>query len=396
MAIEFAGSPGPTLGIELEIQLIDPDTRDLTSQSIGLLKHCQRLGVDGVKAEITQSMVEVEAGICRDVQECRWLLEKRVAQLRSAASQMGIELCAAGTHPFQRWTDRRIFPSERYRYLLEKFQWLARRLTVYGLHVHVGVESGEKAVAISNAAIRYLPDLLALSASSPYWEGVDTGMQSSRAGVMGSFPISGLPYYFPDWQGFERYCDTLLHTGAITSLKDLYWFIRPSPSYGTLEFRICDGVPTLSETTALVALIQSLVVWIHEGLADGSRSKTISMRRYWMAPENLWVAARDGLDGLIIINEDGKRRRISEDILNPMEHLAPVAKRLNSYEELARLEGMIRNGSSAKRQRTVFQETGSMTAVVDALVKELEGDEAVLPWRRPSPAQRACEAVQAP
>lgn len=384
MPIEFVGSQNPTIGVEIELQLIDPETSDLTPKSIELLEFCRERRVERVKAEITQSMVEIDTEISYDVKQCRGYLERRIAKLRAAANALGLRLCVSGTHPFQRWTESKIFPSERYRYLVEKFQWLARRLSVYGLHVHIGVESGEKAVAISNAAIRYLPHLLALSASSPYWEGVDTGMQSCRVGVMDSFPISGLPYYFPDWQEFERYCDTLLHTEAIVSLKDMYWFIRPSPSYGTLEFRICDGVPTLSEAMALVALIQSLVVWIDEGFADGSRSKTISMRRYWIAPENLWVAARDGLDGMIIINEDGKRRKISEDTLNLIEHLTPVAKRLNSYEELLYLKEMIQNGSSAKRQRAVFKESESLQRVVDALIEEFEADRPILArdnWR---------------
>jgi len=379
MSIEFVASPKPTIGVEMELQLINPETRDLTQQSVRLLHLCRKQGIERVKAEITQSMVEIDTEISNDVKECRGYLKKRIAQLCSVADEIGVRLAVSGTHPFQRWTDRKIFPSQRYRYLLEKFQWLARRLNVYGLHVHVGVASGADAIAISNATIRYLPHLLALSASSPYWEGSDTGMHSCRAGVMESFPISGLPYYFPNWQEFEKYCDTLLQTGAIVSLKDLYWFIRPSPSYGTLEFRICDGIPTLSETMALVALIQALVVWIQEGFVSGGRSETISMRRYWIAPENLWVAARDGLEGMIIVNEEGKRRKISDDVLNLMEHLAPVAKRLNSYEELAYLEQIIRNGSSAKRQRAVFRDAQSLEAVVDALVKEFETDSPVLP-----------------
>lgn len=319
-------------------------------------------------------MVEIDTEISHDVKECRIYLDKRMGQIRGVAQELGLHLAVSGTHPFQHWSQRKIYPSERYQYLLDKFQWLARRLTVYGLHVHIGVESGEKAIAISNAAIRYLPCLLALSASSPYWEGRDTGMQSCRAGVMQSYPISGLPYYFSSWLEFERYCDTLLQTGAIISLKDLYWFIRPSPGYGTLEFRICDGIPTLAETMALVALIQILVVWIDEGFSKGSRSKAISMRRYWIAPENLWVAARDGLDGMIIVNEDGRRRKISDDVLNLIEHLTPVAKRLNSYEELLYLKEIIRNGPSARRQRAVFQEKQSLPAVVDSLVKEFETD----------------------
>ncbi len=378
MPIEFVGSPRPTIGVEMELQLIDPESRDLASKSITLLELCRRQAVQRVKAEITQSMIEIDTEISQDIKECRRHLENRIAQLRVAAKEAGIRLSSSGTHPFQRWTDRKIFSSERYLYLQDKFQWLARRLTVYGLHVHIGVENGEKAIAISNAAIRYLPHLLALSASSPYWESVDTGMHSCRAGIMESFPISGLPYYLPNWEEFEKYCDILLQTGAIVSLKDLYWFIRPSPSYGTLEFRICDAMPTLSETMALVALIQALVVWIDEGLSNGSRSKTISMRRYWIAPENQWVAARDGLEGMIIVNDEGKRRKISDDILNLMEHLAPVAKRLNSYEELLYVKEIIRHGTSAWRQRAVFREEQSLQTVVDELVKEFETDKPIL------------------
>lgn len=215
MAIQFFGSPRPTIGVEIEIQLIDPETRDLTPESIALLELCRARRIERVKAEITQSMVEIDTEISNDVKECRIYLDKRIAQIRSVAQELGLHLAVSGTHPFQHWSQRKIYPSERYQYLLDKFQWLARRLTVYGLHVHIGVEGGEKAIAISNAAIRYLPHLLVLSASSPYWEGIDTGMQSSRAGVIESYPISGLPYYFPNWQEFEKYCDTLLHTGAI-------------------------------------------------------------------------------------------------------------------------------------------------------------------------------------
>jgi carboxylate-amine ligase len=374
MSIEFAGSPKPMIGVEIELQLIDPASRDLTAQSIRLLESCQSRGIERVKAASTQSMVEIDTEISQDVKECRGYLEKRFAQLQAAARDMGVELAVSGTHPFQHWTDREIFPSERYRYLLEKFQWFTRRLNVYGLRVHVGVRTGSNAIAISNAALRYLPHLLALSASSPYWEGTDTGMHSCRAGIMESFPISGMLYYFPNWQEFEKYCDTSLQTGATASLKDIYSFIRPSHSYGTLEFRICDSIPTLSETMALVTLIQALVVWIDEGLAGGGRSEGVSMQRYWIAPENLWVAARDGLDGMIIVNEEGKRQKISDDILNLMEHLAPVSKKLNSYEELRSVERIIRNGPSARRQRAVFERKQSLDAVVDSLVKEFETD----------------------
>lgn len=375
MPITFVGSPAPTLGVEVELQLIDPETRDLVNRSEDLLARCKAVGLERVKAEITLAMVEVDTEISRDVKQCRDYLEKRLRRLRAIGHEAGLRLASSGTHPFQHWSTQSIFPAERYRYLEEKYQWLARRLSVFGLHVHVGVESGEKAIAIANAAVRYLPHLLALTASSPYWQGVDTGMQSCRMAVMQSFPISGLPYYFPDWQEFEKYCDTLLHAKAIASLKDLYWFVRPSPDYGTLEFRICDGIPTLSDTMAIAAMIQALVVWIDEGFANGSRAKTISMRRYWIAPENLWSAARDGLDALIIVSEDGKRRRLSEDISNLLENLAPIAKRLNGLEELTRIKEMIGRPNSAERQRAVYRQKHSLAAVVDSVIEEFETDQ---------------------
>lgn len=375
MAIAFASSPRPTIGVEVELQLIDPQTLDLTARSIELLKLCAQRKIQRIKAELTQSMIEIDTEVSTDVKECRRSLELRLLALRALCEDLGVKLCVAGTHPFQHWTERKIYPSPRYEYLLQKFQWLARRITVYGLHVHIGVKSGEHAVAISNHILKYLPHLLALSTSSPFWEGADTGMESCRLSVLESFPLSGLPYYFPDWLGFEDYCETLLGLGAIASLKDLYWFIRPSPGYGTLEFRICDGIPTVTETMAVVALIQALVVFIDQGLHDGSRPRKVSMRRYWIAPENCWIAARDGLDGMIIREETGQRVKIADELLLLVDRLRPVAQKLNSDEELLHIKQMIRNGSSAKRQRARFAATQSLPAVVKGLINELENDQ---------------------
>jgi carboxylate-amine ligase len=374
MPIAFASSPRPTIGVEIELQLIDPITWDLTARSIDLLELCERRGVERIKAEIMQSMIEIDTEIAIDVKQCRGFLERRLAVLHSLTGELGIKTCSAGTHPFQRWTERKIYPSPRYQFLVNKYQSLARRLSVYGMHVHIGVRSGEQAIAISNHVIPYLPHLLALSASSPYYEGIDTGLQSSRVGILEAFPIAGIPYYFPDWRGFEKYCEALLNVGAIVSLKDLYWFVRPSPAFGTLEFRICDGIPTLSETMAVVALIQALVVHIDEELISGRRPREVSMRTYWIAPENNLIAARDGLDGMIILGEDGQRRSIAEDLLLLIDELRPVARRLDSEEELLTVRQMIRNGSSATRQRRSFGRSGSMHSVVRDLVTEFEHD----------------------
>jgi len=375
MSISFAGSPNPTVGVEVEVQLIDPKTLDLVPRSIELLDICKKHKIDGAKAEITQAMLEIDSFAANDIKECRKRLQERLTHLRSAASELGVKLNMSGTHPFQRWTDLKIFPNPRFEQLIKKFQWLARRLTVYGAHIQIGVANGEQAIAVSNHVIQYLPHLLALSASSPYWEGLDTGLQSCRIGILESFPISGLPYYFPDWSGFEDYCATLLNIGAIESIKDIYWFVRPRPDLGTLEFRICDGMPTLTETVAVAALTQALVVWITEGLKDGSRKKEVSMRRYWIAPENQWTATRDGLDGMLIIDEGGQRRKLSEDLLELIETLRPTARKLNSEEELLYVKQMICHGSSAARQRAEFVRTGRLTAVVHKLLEEFDTDQ---------------------
>lgn len=375
MSISFAGSPNPTIGVEVEVQLIDPKTLDLVPRSIELLDICKKHKISGAKAEITQAMLEIDSHAANDIKECRARLQERLTQLRQAASELGVRLNMSGTHPFQRWTDLKIFPNPRFEHMLKKFQWLARRLMVYGAHVQIGVPSGEQAIAITNHVIQYLPHLLALSASSPYWEGFDTGLQSCRIGILESFPISGRPYYFPDWSGFEDYCNTLHNIGAIESIKDIYWFVRPRGDNGTLEFRICDGMPTLTETVAVAALIQALVVWINEGLKDGSRKRDVSMRRYWIAPENQWLATRDGLDGMLIVDEGGRRRKLSDDVMELVETLRPVARKLNSEEELCHVKQMVCHGSSATRQRAEFVRTGRLTAVVHKLMEEFETDQ---------------------
>jgi carboxylate-amine ligase len=235
----------------------------------------------------------------------------------------------------------------------------------------VGVKDGERAIALQNALISYIPHLLALSASSPFWGGTDTGLASCRAAVTESFPTGGLPYYLPGWKEFEKYFETLKATGAIGSIKDLYWDIRPHYDFGTIEVRIFDGVPTLREMLALAALVQSLVAWLDDQIEKGGRAPQIRMQRYWTAPENKWQAARYGLDGQIIVREGEDRRPIKEEIEKLLETLKPAAAGLGCAEELSWVRDILRTGSSATRQRRVYAETRSTKAVVDALIAEL-------------------------
>lgn len=372
MPVEFKGSPKPTIGVEVEIQLIDPTTLDLKPVAVELLKETKKIPSLRAKAELTQAMVEINTDICRTVEEVGKDLRKQFLKLQEVANRLGTGLVVAGTHPFQNWRDRKIYPTERYQQIIDKFQWVARRLTTFGLHVHIGVKDGDRAIAVINALMSYLPHLLALSASSPYWNGEDTGLQSVRVSIVESLPLGGPPYYFVDWKEFQKYFEALNSTGTIEGIKDIYWDIRPHFDFGTIEVRICDGLPTLKETLAIVALIQCLVVWIDSQYEAGKRAKQIHMQRYWLAPENKWQAARYGLEGQIIIEEGNQRAQLREQVAALLDVLQPVARSLKCEKELKDVEGILRNGPSSVRQRFVFSQTQSLKEVVKALRDEFK------------------------
>ncbi len=381
MALTFLECPKPTLGAEVEVQLIDRTTKDLAAAAVPVLRMASEFEDMRLKSELTVAMVEINTKICNSVKEVGRDLERQLQHLRRIANSHGLKIAVSGTHPFQDWRERKIFPDSRHRQILEKFQWLARRWTTFGLHVHVGVKNGERAISIMNALINYIPHLLALSASSPFWGGTDTGLASSRAAVTESFPTGGLPYFLADWKEFEKYFETLKATGAIASIKDLYWDIRPHYDFGTIEVRIFDGIPTLRETLALVALVQCLVVWIDDQLDKGGRTSQIRMQRYWVAPENKWQAARYGLDGQIITKGGEERHTVREEIEKLLEILKPVSVALDCAEELAGVRDILQTGPSASRQRKIYNETKSLKAVVEALISELEENQPLLQAR---------------
>ena len=370
MDLVFQGSPEPTIGVEIEVQLIDPETRDLAPRSPELLNLCEARQLAHVTTELHQSMFEVNSGVARTVPECRQNIEKTFQELDPLVDHLGLKLAVSGTHPFQRWTERKFFPGERFLYLEEKFQWLARLMNIYGLHVHVGVRDGDRAMHIARSAAKYIPHLIALSASSPFWDQADTGMSSCRIGMIEAFPISGMPQPFAKWGQFTRYIETLHKSKAITSLKDIYWHIRPNPTFGTIEFRACDGLSTLSETMALVALIQALVVYLDGASLQATPTEVI--QNSWIAPENVWRAARYGLDADVIVDEQEKPLRGEIEALLTLLH--PVAEKLGGAKELAYLRTILKEGNGASRQREVFGREQHLVAVVDDLVGRFAAD----------------------
>jgi carboxylate-amine ligase len=262
-------------------------------------------------------------------------------------------------------------------------QWLARDLQIFGIHVHVGVRSPDKAIPIVNALTAYIPHFLALSASSPYWVGHDTGLASARSKVFERLPTAGLPFQLSGWPQFEDYMETLLTTKTIGSIKEVWWDIRPHPDYGTVELRICDGLPTLDEVGMVAALSQCLVDVLDREI---DRGYTLPTPKGWVVRENKWRAARYGLDAHIIAGEADGTRPLRDDIAELVHELQPAAERLGCVEQLAVASQVLEGGASYQRQRAVAAASGGdLTAVVDSLLREFEtGERTALPALKPA------------
>ena len=366
MRIAFNGSAGPSLGVEVELQIIDPETGNLVSGASAIL---DRAGdVAHLKPELIQSTIELNTDPCADVAAVRRELAERLRSLFELCDGLGYQLASTGTHPFSRWVEQDITDKERYHLLANRCQWPARRLMIFGLHVHVGIESGEKAIAIFNALTTYIPHLLALSASSPFFQGEETGLASCRVKIFESLPTAGLPYRLLNWAEFQRLMITLVGAGAIESVREIWWDIRPHPEFGTVEVRICDGLPTLDDIVAMTALIQALVVWLGDQYDNGIY---LPLQRYWIVRENKWRAARWAHDADVIVDEEGRLEPLAESIHRLVETLEAVAKRLGSHAELMRIRDMMQAGPSCALQRRMYAETGDFTHVVDSVVDAL-------------------------
>lgn len=366
MALEFMASQQMSIGVELELQIIDPKTKDLSPASPKIF---EAIGAEQkhIKPELVQAMIEINTGICSTVAEVRRDLQEQIARLESVGATLGLEFASSGSHPFARYTDRLIYPAERYQYLIDRNRWMARRLMIFGLHVHVGMRDGEHAIAMNNAMLHYIPHVLALSASSPFWQGLDTGLASCRVTVFEALPTAGHPCTFNSWREFESFYDSMIASRSISSIKDIWWDIRPHPGYGTIELRVCDSLPNLQETIALVAFVQALFHWLDEQYQDGKR---FVPPPYWILRENKWKASRYGLDAEIILNERGVTNSLATEIEQLLKELEPVGQRLGSSAELGAIATMMQRGGSYRRQRAIYERQGTFLAVAESLVEE--------------------------
>ena len=365
--IPFTPSPRPTLGVEVELQIVDPMTFNLKQGSVDLL---DRLGNDHprIKQELTQSTIEVITGICENVDEAVDDLSGSMRDLYALGDELGLTFASAGTHPFGQWRDQKVFPNDRYQDLVDRIQWPARRLLIYGLHVHVGLSSGEKAIAVSNALAGYLPHLLAVSASSPFVDFEDTGLASTRSKIFEGMPTAGLPYRLANYGEFQRFMNTLVRARAIQTIREIWWDIRPHPNFGTLEIRICDAPSTMTDLASLVALVQSLVVAIGDRYDQGA---PLRLLKPWILRENKWRAVRHGLDADVICDNDGDHAPLRESLPDLVAQLEPVAERLGCLEHLRGVHRILEGGASYERQRATYGTTNRLPDVVAHLSKEL-------------------------
>ncbi len=372
MAIHFKGSPEPTVGIEVELQIVDPETKELCPMGPEIIK---RYGDPKyVKPELFQATVEINTKVCKNIKEVKADLTEKISDVLSIADEIGVALMCAGSHPTAALSEQKVTVDERYRAILERIQWPVKRLLIFGIHVHVGIESGEKAIAIFNVLCNYLPHLLALSASSPYWEGVDTGLQSSRVKVFENLPTGGLPFRMINWGEFQRFMKTMKRSGAIRTIREVWWDIRPHPDFGTVEIRVCDGLPTIKEIVAIAAMIQSLVVKIGRDYDEGVYLPT---QKIWIIKENKWRAARWSTNAQILVDEEGNVTEISQDIEELILKLSPVARELDCYDELKWIEEILNVGASSFRQRNIFKQTNDFKSVVQSLTDELRMDKMI-------------------
>jgi carboxylate-amine ligase len=356
-----------TLGIEEELQIVDPHTRELRSHIQQILTDRKMILKERIKPELHQSVVELDTEVCADVPAAR----KQVAALRSELAKLaardGLQIASAGTHPFSHWMDQLITVHERYATIVNDMQQVARVCLTFGLHVHVGIPDREEAIDIMNQARYFLPHLYALSVNSPFWLGQNTGLKAYRQMIFERLPRTGIPDAFQSLSEYEDYLKLLVATNCIDNPKKIWWDVRLHPFFDTIEFRICDAQSRVDDTIALAALMQAIVFKLQKLRRHNVTFRSYSKR---LLDENRWRASRYGLDGKLI--DFGRKCEMDErDLLDEMlEFVSAEVEELGNEPEIEHIERIMREGTGADRQLMVWERTQDMKAVVDQIVAE--------------------------
>jgi len=374
MEIEFASSRRSNVGLEWELAVVDHSSGELSPAAPEILQRIGARDDDGfpqVTAELLTNTVEVVSGPHDHVANAVGDLERMIERVRTVSDDLGVDLMSSGTHPFSQWFQQRVTPDhERYATLIDRTRWWGRQMLIWGVHMHVGIEERDKALPILNGLLTYYPHFQALSASSPYWAGVATGYASNRALLFQQLPTAGLPPQLGAWANYEEIVSDLTHVGVIDDHSELRWDVRPSPKWGTVELRFCDGLPTVREVASLTALAQCIVEDLSTRLDNGEE---IDQMQPWFVRENKWRAARYGMDAIIIQDSHGNEAEVKDDLRALLTRLEPTAARLGCLDELMGIETTITEGAPYERQLAVGAPDGDLRAVVASLVGELGG-----------------------
>ncbi len=357
----------PTLGVEEEYQVVNAASRELESDTSKLLAEGAALYGAHIRPEFHSPVVEVVTGVCNNAKEVNEQLTELRRTMVALAKKQSLLIVSASTHPITHWRDVSYTHSERYLQITHDLGDVVRSNLIYGMHCHVGIRDQEARIHVMNAARLFIPHLVALSVSSPFWQGRDTGLNSSRTAIFRRFPRTGMPDYFNNWGEFEQYVNLLIETKSIDNAKRIYWDLRPHPFYPTIEFRACDLPTRVRETVGIVALIHC----ISTRLLNLYRNN-MGYRLYRRAfiNENMYRAYRYGINGEFIDFLNRKTVSIRDSIRELIDSLSDEIRLLNCESEIAEVFRILEHGTSADRQRRVFAETSSLQAVVDHLARE--------------------------
>ncbi len=358
--LKFTRNDEPTLGVELELQLVDEQTLALSSSIERVLNELPESLSGLIKPELMQSYLEINTGVCKTVEEVGTDLQAKLDDLAKVTDRLGLKLFWGATHPFSRWQDQEITVNDRYYRLVELMQDVARKLVTFGLHVHVGVESGDRAVLICDRMLRHLPLLLALSSNSPFWNGRMTGLHSNRSKIMEDLPTAGLPHQMRNYSEYVWLINHLVDTGFINTIREIWWDIRPHHNFGTVEIRVCDMPANLEQVLSLTALMQCMVQAMSDEIDGGTYQ---SEYHPMMVQQNKWRATRFGADARLVDTSNYQQHSVQESIDHLVELLRPISQKLGCTKELESARSLPAN-TGAKQQLAIYEETGSLQEVV--------------------------------
>jgi carboxylate-amine ligase len=347
--IQFTTSKPFTLGVEIELQILDPKSLNLVPRAPDILSMVPDNLKDRIKPEFIRSMIEVNTEVCSDMEQVKDSLARLIRQAESLAAQNGTLLFATSLHPFSRHSEQELSDHPRYARIMDELQLVGRRFITQGLHVHVGMSDRDAAIRVCDSIRLFLPILLALTSSSPYYEGIDTGLHSYRAKLFEALPLAGMPDQLESWDKYLEMVRLLTNTGIITGVRDLWWDIRPHPDFGTIEIRICDLPSTFTEILAIVALIQGLV-------AEMTQSDKHLNPNMQVLKSNKWQAARYGLAGTFVYPLLQKKMSMQEAAGELFTKAAPTMEKLGTSHYLSDLQHILESGTSADHQRKIFTE----------------------------------------